>query len=327
MNHQVNAGVITPQINHSNQFDRIVNISEKISWRLDEVLPRSAEFDFSKPLLSDVFFPLAQFDYLSSDAKLRFNHILSYSYLNVFELCEEFIIGLALDLTKDQFHENRDALRALSRFADEEVKHQEMFRRARQKIQQQFPARLSVLDNHFEIADFVLGHSKLSTLLLTIHLELITQAHYIDGIKQRNELDPLFCSILKNHWVEESQHVKIDVIEFNRLAQGLTTEDFDEVYREYNAMILGFVDALHAQAQMCVADICKFEARNLSRKKQVTLVEFVANCFCTGLLKYGFEHTQFKRITADIYPDFQLRFAQTSQEIDNTLASLVAQGE
>lgn len=314
----------SPQITiqHDTNFEQLINISEKVNWRLDDIIPKSAKFDFSKNLLPHAFFPLDEFSFLEQSQKLMYNHILSYSYLNVFELSEEFIIGMALELAQDQFHENRNAGRALSRFCDEELKHQEMFRRARNLLQANYQTKLQALENYHEISDFILGHSKPATLLLTIHLELITQAHYLDGVKDDQGIDPLFCYILKHHWIEECQHIKIDILEFNRLVADLNPIELESIFEEYSQMIIAFVHTLSAQATLNIDDFESETNQQLAADHRQKLLRFTHAAYCNGLLKYGFKHAHFIRILGDIYSDSEIKLNSLNREVDYQIDKL-----
>lgn len=309
-------------INHKSSMSELISISELVCWRLDDVINLNSSFDFNKLFLPDAFFPLSQFDFLSVEKRISYNHILSHSYLNIFELSEEFIIGMTLKLAEQNMHKDRYALRAISRFTEEEVKHQQMFQRGKTLIQDSFAFNLNVLGNYTEISDFVLGHSDMATLLLIIHLELITQAHYTDSVKERGDLDPLFCNILKNHWIEECQHVKIDIVEFNRIAQHASPQELDDVYQEYQVMVLALAQMLHQQAQMNVADLNLVDEKELTEEQKKSIITFTHESYCNGLLKYGFANAHFQRVMDDIFGDSKVKFSQLSTKIDQQILSL-----
>ena len=309
-------------IKHDVNFEQLINISEKVNWRLDDVITLDSTFDFSKNMLPQAFFPLDEFAFLDAPDKIIYNHILSYSYLNIFELSEEFIIGMALELAQDEFHSDRDAGRALSRFCDEELKHQEMFRRARYLIQSNYQTPLQALENYKDVSDFILGHSRPATLLLTIHLELITQAHYLDGVKDNQGIDPLFCYILKQHWIEECQHIKIDILEFNRLVADMEQIQLESIFEEYSQMIIAFVHTLSAQAAFNIADFESQTKQKLSADNSTQLLRFTHASYCNGLLKYGFKHPHFLRILSDIYSDSEIKLNVLSREVDYQIDKL-----
>lgn len=307
---------MTIAISHTNELSNLISISERVSWTLSELFEEDSRFDFRKKFLPEAFFPLEDFSYLSREEVVKFNQILAYSYLNIFETCEEFIIGLTLDLSMRAFPCNRDSVRALTRFSDEEVKHQEMFRRAREMMQAHFSHELQVLDNATEVSEFILGHSKMSTLLLTIHLEIITRTHFFDGVREKKELDPFFAKILKFHWVEECQHIKIDIIEFNKLAKDASSADLDKVFDEYAEMVMALNQVLLAQANLNAEDLSSITSININEQQKKEMSEFVHDCFKTGLIKYAFVHPEFIKIFDDLYFDGKSKLDGLSEMVD-----------
>ena len=103
-------------------------------------------------------------------------------------------------------------VRALATFAEEEAKHIHLFKRFAEEFAAGFKTPCGVIGPATEVAKVVLSHSKLGVALLTLHIEWMTQAHYIDSVKDNQDLDPQFKSLLRHHWMEESQHAKIDTL-------------------------------------------------------------------------------------------------------------------
>ena len=85
------------------------------------------------------------------------------------------------------------------------------------------------------IAEEVLRHDPLAVALVILMIEWMTQQHYLDSVRDDGELDPLFKSLLKHHWMEEAQHAKLDTLMVEALAEG-TTE------AEIHAAIDGFFE-------------------------------------------------------------------------------------
>ena len=70
----------------------------------------------------------------------------------------------------------------------------------------------------------VLAHHPLSVALVILHIEWMTQRHYVESIKDDHELDAQFKSLLKHHWMEESQHAKLDTMMVETIAAACTPE-------------------------------------------------------------------------------------------------------
>src|SRR6476620_10015613 len=56
----------------------------------------------------------------------------------------------------------------------------------------------------------------------------MTQAHYLGSIRDDGDLDPLFKSLMLNHWKEEAQHAKLDTLIVDALADGRSESEIDK---------------------------------------------------------------------------------------------------
>jgi hypothetical protein len=56
----------------------------------------------------------------------------------------------------------------------------------------------------------VLGKSSWAVLALTLLIELFTQSHYRESIREDADLSELFKDVFLFHWKEESQHAILD---------------------------------------------------------------------------------------------------------------------
>ena len=66
----------------------------------------------------------------------------------------------------------------------------------------------------------VLRHDPLAVALVILMIEWMTQQHYLGSIRDDGDLDPLFKSLMKHHWMEEAQHAKLDTLIVEALAEG-----------------------------------------------------------------------------------------------------------
>jgi len=77
----------------------------------------------------------------------------------------------------------------------------------------------------------------------------MSQQHYLGSIRDDGDIDPLFKSLLKNHWMEEAQHAKLDTLIVDALAVGRTEEQIQKAIDEFFE-IGGFLDdGLKQQAE------------------------------------------------------------------------------
>ena len=101
----------------------------------------------------------------------------------MFGLVERFIGAKMLEVSREHWLGDQIALEALVRFTDEELKHQELFRRIERMVAEGMPAGYRFLPQPNDVAAAVLGKSTWAVLALTCHIELFTQAHYRQSIE------------------------------------------------------------------------------------------------------------------------------------------------
>src|SRR5262245_26613599 len=184
-------------------YGKVVEISERVAWRLNEVVPDGAELDFKRPFMPAAMFQGGSLDFLSAGEKLKLNQIFGNSYAYLFYFVEAYIIDMAMRHAEAELYGNDDNLRAMLRFAEEEVKHQKMFQRFKVMFDRSFGSECDLVQNPQAVAGVILSKSPMAVTLVTLHLELITQAHYVDCMRDSNEMEPLFQRLFKHHWLEE----------------------------------------------------------------------------------------------------------------------------
>src|SRR4030095_15033084 len=80
---------------------------------------------------------------------------------------------------------------------------------------------------------FVLSHDPLSVALVILQIEWMTQRHYLDSVVNNERLDAPFKSLLKHHWMEESQHAKLDTLLVAEFAKDRTPEQIQTAIDGY----------------------------------------------------------------------------------------------
>ena len=222
-------------------------MSKRVRWDIDRDVIRDREFDFSKKFLPDGLSFVDRMPFLDSDERRLLSQIQGRSYANIFGLVERYISVKILELSRNYWFGDQIALEALVRFTDEELKHQELFRRIETMIAAGMPPGYSFLPRPNEVASVVLSKSTWSVLALTCLIELFTQAHYRASIEPDSELSPLFKDVFLFHWKEESQHAILDELEWVRENAKLTPEARDAAVDDLIALV-GAVDGI-LQAQ------------------------------------------------------------------------------
>jgi hypothetical protein len=190
-------------LSHRYDYRSNLEVSQRINWRIEDVIGGKT-FDYRKPFLPESLAGVGTIRCLSVEEKLKLNQIRGCTYLYLFGLVEEYILPSILEHARGAVHGDDDEIRALLGFAEEEAKHIQLFKWFVREVDRGFDVRCGVIGPAQEIAAAILAHSPLGVFLTTLHIEWMTQRHYVDSVKDNGELDPLFASLLKHHWLEEA---------------------------------------------------------------------------------------------------------------------------
>ena len=120
-------------------YAKCIDISKKVRWDIDNDVIKGRSFDLSKKFLPDGLSKVDQFDFLNDREKLYLSQIQGWTYANMFGFVERFIVAKILELTSTHWFGDQVALEAMVRFCDEELKHQELFRRIDQMMADVMP--------------------------------------------------------------------------------------------------------------------------------------------------------------------------------------------
>src|SRR5262249_15728403 len=131
-----------------------------------------------------------------------------------------------------------------------------------------FGTPCAVIGTPQEIAKVVLSHDRLSVALLILHIEWMSQRHYLDSIKDDNVLDPHFKSLLKHHWMEEAQHAKLDTLMVAELAKDRSAESLAAAVDGYLTLGGIFDGAVLQQTKFDMETFMKVTGRKLNEAEQ-----------------------------------------------------------
>lgn len=207
-------------------------------------------------------------DFLSGDEKILLNQIRGYGYLCTFGLVEEFILPFVLDHVRPHLNEDDYQTRALLQFASEEAKHIHLFKKFAEEFKEGFVTICETIGPPEEIGKAVLSHGPLGVALVILGTEWATQQHYLESIRDDDELDPQFKSLLRHHWIEEAQHTKVDTLMIQALTDNLTEAEIERGINDY-ASIGGLVDGgLKQQVEFDMQALQRAAGRTLNEAEQ-----------------------------------------------------------
>jgi hypothetical protein len=221
----------------------------------------------------------------------------------MFGLVEEFILPYVVNHARTQLSGDDYRVRALLQFAGEEAKHIHLFKRFRQEFEAGFGSKCDFIGPAEDIRRFVLSHSPLGVGITILHIEWITLRHYIEGVRDNQDLDPQFKSLLKNHWLEESQHTKLDTLILESVASTASQDEIDQAFQEY-AAIGEFLDkGIQQQTELDVEGFVQATGRNLSKSEREAMTQAVLKGMRWTYLGTGMTHPNFLETVESIKPE------------------------
>jgi hypothetical protein len=261
------------------RYGKCVEVSKRIRWDIEQDVIRGRRFDYDHKFLPDGLSLVDRLDFLVPREQRLLSQIQGRSYANIFGLVERFINAKVLEISRDHWFGDQTALEALIRFSDEELKHQELFRRIEQMISEGMPAGYTFVPDPNDVANAVLSKSTWAVLGLTCHIELFTQVHYKQSIAPDPELSTLFKDVFLYHWREESQHAILDELEWVREHERLSEAERDRAVDDLIALV-GAVDGiLQQQSVMDAQYFFRIVGRTLSDRERERVAEGVLEAY------------------------------------------------
>jgi hypothetical protein len=265
-------------------------------------LPEGRSLDFSKPLLPEALARVTSLGFLDAEEQLVVNHIRGNGYLCTFGLVEEFVLPFVLDHVRPHLDGDDYRTRALLQFACEEAKHIQLFKRFSSAFEAGFGSKCEVIGPPSAVAGKVLSHHPLAVALVTLHLEWMTQRHYVESIRDNREIDPLFMSLLKHHWMEEAQHAKIDMLIVEALAAQCSREEAEQAAEEY-LEIGAFLDSgVQQQTELDIDSLECATGRTLSLAERETYISVQRQALRWTYLGSGMTHPKFQAMFRQVAP-------------------------
>lgn len=273
--------------------------SVKNAWSVDDCF-QGRDFDFTKRFLPDRIAGVNGITCLNDVEKLKLNQIRGNSYCHIFAFVEEYIIPMVMDHAREHVYGDETRLRYLLRFAEEEAKHQAMLTRAMEHFEVGFGVSCGAISGREDVARVVLGKSRLAALLLTSLIEWFTQLHYLEHVRDDEELDALFRDILKFHWIDESQHAKADTLLMKELSGHLSDEERERAIDELLGLGSAIDGLLAQQIEMDIDALEKAIGRTFSGKEKEEIRTHQRRSYRWTFLVSGLEHPAFVQIVNEL---------------------------
>jgi hypothetical protein len=311
MSNVVNQGIDTAR------YAKCIEVSKRIRWDIDNDVFRGRQFNFSKKFLPDGLSKVDQFDFLNTEEKKRLSQIQGRSYANIFGLVERFICAKIMEVSQDHWLGDQVALEALVRFSDEELKHQELFRRIDEMIAEHMPEGYTFAPDPNEVAKAVLGKFTWAVLALTCHIELFTQAHYKQSIEPDEDLSELYKDVFLYHWREESQHAIMDELEWVREDNALNSDERDHAVGDLIDLVAAVDGILQVQSAADSDYFMKICGRSFSKGEEQRIRDGVLKAYRWQYIISGVQEPRFQTVLGSMINE------QQGQRINEALAPIV----
>lgn len=297
---------------HNFSYKETLLTAQKVNWRIEDIIGGDKQLDFSRPFMPETMARVEPLTFLKTADRIVLNQIRGYGYLTTFGLSEEFILPFVMDHARQVLNGDDWQIRALLQFAGEEAKHIHLFKRFCSEFEDGFGTDCQVIGPAEDIARAVLAHPPLAVALLILHIEWMTQSHYLDSVKDDRGLDPQFKSLLRHHWMEEAQHAKLDTLIVEQLAAQTDAAGIAEAVEGYMA-IGAFLDA--GLAQQVRFDLESFQSatgRRLSSDEQETFVNVQHQALRWTFIGSGMTHQNFLGTLAHLSPTARKQIEEVS---------------
>jgi len=263
---------------NSNEFEtsygyrETIVASHRVNWQIEDIIGGDKKLDFSKRFMPESLARVEQLNFLNDEEKRVLNQIRGNTYLSIFVIVEEFIVPYVLDHVRPTLSEDDYRAMAFLQFAGEEVKHIQLFKQFANEFKAGFSTECKIIGPSADIGKAILANDPLGVALAILMIEWMTQDHYIDSIKDDVALDPLFKSLLKNHWLEESQHAKLDTRMVETVAATLSPAEIEKGVDAFFE-IGGFLD--NGLKQQTEFDLESFELATGRKLNEAEKDEFI----------------------------------------------------
>lgn len=232
-------------MNHGYMYEGTLASSERVDESAEDLVGSQTRLDFSRPFLPESLARVDRLRFLSATGKLRLNQIRGLGYVAMCGLVGELI--------------RPDAARNVR-----------LLRRFRAEFERGFGTPCGVVPPQA----LVLAHEPLAGALAILHIEWMTQRHYLDSIRDDQRLDPYFAILLKHQCMEEARRADRNTPMVEALAEGRSGEAIDRAIEGYLAIAALLDGRLRQQTALDLASLELALRRRLSfDEREAFLVE------------------------------------------------------
>jgi hypothetical protein len=289
-------------VTHSYNYGDVLANSKKVAWKEDDVLA-GRSFDLAKRFLPNRLSGVDEIESLNADEKRMLNQIMGNAYCHLFAFVEEFIVPAVLEEAAHDPYGDEVRQRSLLRFSEEELKHQELFRRSIELFNEQFGMTPQLIPGREAVAAVVRSKSKLAVVLLTAIIEWFTQVHYTEHVLDAGDLDGLFRDLLKYHWLDEAQHAKLDTLLISEMVEDLPMAEREAAIDEVLELGGAIDGLLQQQIGLNIDALAAATGRRFSEAEREEIAAKTLHAWRWTFLVSGLEHPKVVQLVSEITND------------------------
>lgn len=294
-------------------YQETLAASAKANWQIEDIIGGDKRLDFTKPFMPESLGRVESLDFLSKEEQILVNQIRGYGYLYTFGVVEEFILPFVLDHARPHLNEDDYRTRALLQFASEEAKHIHLFKKFAEEFKAGFVTNCETIGPPEEIGKAVLAHSPLGVALVILGIEWMTQEHYLESVRDDEDLDPQFKSLLRHHWMEEAQHTKLDTLMVQALTDNRSAMEIEKCISDYSAIGAVIDGGIPQQVEFDMQALQRAAGRNLSEPEQEQFRAIQRQALRWTYLGSAMTHPRFLQTVGEISSDARTQIEEMSK--------------
>jgi hypothetical protein len=298
------------------RYAKVIEVSKRVRWEIERDVVRGRRFDFSKTFLPSSLSLVGELAFLSDAQQRLLSQVQGRTYANLFGIIERYIGAKMMEVTREHAFGDQTVVEALVRFTEEELKHQELFRRIEEMIAPDMPAGYANVVDGNTVAGVVLAKSTWAVLALTCNIELFTQAHYRASIQPDNNLCELWKDVFLFHWKEESQHAILDELEWGREDAKLSDAERDAAVDDLIELVGAIDGILQAQAKADAAYFAAASGLGADAGRMVQIEATILKAYRWQYIVSGAGEPRFQKLLSGFVTPAQ------KQRIENALQPL-----
>ncbi len=290
----------------SARYAKCIEASKRVRWEIDRDVIRGRPFDFTKKFMPDRLSQIARFKMSNPDERRFLSQIQGRTYANIFGLVERYIGAKILEVTRDHALGDQVVVESLVRFTDEELKHQELFRRLETMMAVDMPKGYTFLPQPNDVAGAVLSKCTWAVLGLTCNIELFTLDHYRQSIDKDSEVSELWKDVFLFHMKEESQHAVLDEMEWQREDAKLTAAQRDQAVSDLIDLVAAVDGILQMQSTADAAYFTTVVPRKLTKDEAQHLRDSLLGAYRWQYIASGVQNERFMKILGEMLNEQQM---------------------